>query len=480
MTCACFVLLLASLVASPALAQEGLSLSASADASGVDAEASTTRSPGPGAVADRLGATAGTAEVGMYWGVFLPSAKHELYDPDPTKARFGQHPFEKVTPTLGLRGAWLPLRVLALEAEASLFPTQTRDTSQDVNVFALRGHAMLMAPTENIVPFLLVGGGLLGVSSEPDVLGSDIDTAFHVGVGAKAYITRAVALRLDVRDDITSGFADAKDVMHWEVLLGFSLIAGRAEPPAPPAPPPDSDGDGIDDAHDVCKDAAGPAPDGCPSPPDGDQDGIPDASDACPTLAGPANADAAKNGCPPPPDADGDGVPDATDACPELAGDAPDGCLADGDADGLPDRDDKCPTEPETKNGFEDTDGCPDELPKEVQAFTGVIQGIVFAANKATIRPESFAKLDEAVKVLTDYPALRLEISGHTDTSGDVARNTALSQQRADAVMAYFVGKGLAAERLSAVGKGSSEPIGDNATREGRAKNRRIEFKILQ
>ncbi len=451
MTRAYLALLFASVLASPALAQD----------------------------AERLGATAGTAEVGLYWGVFLPSAKHELYDPDVTQLRFGQHPLEKVTPTLGLRAAWLPVQVLALEAEAGLFPTQTRDTSEGANVFALRAHAMLMAPTEVVVPFVLVGGGLLGVSSEPDVLGSDIDTALHVGLGAKAYITRAVALRLDVRDDITSGLADEKGIMHWEVLLGFCLVAGRDEPQKP-VPPPDRDGDGIDDATDQCKDTAGPAPDGCPPPPDGDQDGIPDPTDACPSVAGPANADVTKNGCPPPPDTDGDGVPDANDACPALAGDAPNGCVADGDNDGLPDRDDKCATEPELMNGFEDDDGCPDELPQAVKAFTGVIEGIVFAANKATIRPESFTKLDEAVKVLTEYPALKMEISGHTDTSGDATRNTTLSQERADAVKAYFVGKGLTAERLSSVGKGSSEPLGDNATREGRAKNRRIEFKIVQ
>jgi OOP family OmpA-OmpF porin len=207
---------------------------------------------------------------------------------------------------------------------------------------------------------------------------------------------------------------------------------------------------------------------------------VSDASDACPTAAGVPDADQAKNGCPPPPDADGDGVPDASDACPGVVGDAPNGCLSDGDEDGIVDRDDKCATEPETKNGFEDADGCPDELPTEVQAFTGVIQGIVFAANKATIRPESFGKLDEAVKVLSAYPALALEISGHTDTSGDAARNTTLSQERAEAVKEYFVGKGVAAERLTAVGRGSDAPLGDNATREGRATNRRIEFKIVQ
>jgi outer membrane protein OmpA-like peptidoglycan-associated protein len=469
------------LAASPAFAQVSLSASASTD-SGASA---SDDSSAPAAASDApaspgYGSEADTWEVGLLFGLFMPSAKHELYDPDGSKPRLGHHKLEKVTPELGLRAEYLPWRVLGIEAEAVLLPSQTRDTNQGVNIFALRGHLMLAAPTDYIVPFLVVGGGLLGVSSEDTALGSETDLAMHVGLGAKAYVTRELALRLDVRDNLSNGTGKGKAAMHWEALLGFSLVAGRAA--LPPPPPPDSDGDGIDDAKDKCKDASGPAPDGCPPPPDADGDGVPDATDACPNAAGPADAtDEKKNGCPPPPpDADGDGVPDATDACPQLAGDAANGCIADEDGDGIRDTEDKCAKEPETKNGFEDKDGCPDELPEAVKKFTGVIEGIVFDANKATIRPTSFAKLDEAVKVLTEFVELRMEISGHSDTSGNAEKNTQLSKERAESVKAYFVSKGVAAERVEAVGMGSSAPIADNATKDGRAKNRRIEFKVLQ
>jgi OOP family OmpA-OmpF porin len=141
---------------------------------------------------------------------------------------------------------------------------------------------------------------------------------------------------------------------------------------------------------------------------------------------------------------------------------------------------DKCPEQPETKNGFEDADGCPDELPKEVAKFSGVIKGIQFDFGKATIRRESNKLLDEAVKVLQTYPELRIQISGHTDNVGEPAKNLELSQARADSVKAYFTGKGIDAGRIETRGAGETEPVADNATDAGRQQNRRIEFKLLQ
>jgi OOP family OmpA-OmpF porin len=173
-------------------------------------------------------------------------------------------------------------------------------------------------------------------------------------------------------------------------------------------------------------------------------------------------------------------VTDADDKCPGVIGDGPDGCLQDSDGDGILNRDDKCADKPETKNGFEDADGCPDELPEAVKKYTGAIPGISFDANKATIKATSFATLDEAAKVLVDYPSLRVEISGHTDTSGKAERNVQLSGERAEAVKTYLAGKGVAAERIQTRGAGPNEPVGDNKTAAGRAANRRIEFKLVQ
>jgi len=451
------VTILSLTLAAPALAQESVSLSTEAASS-----------------SDR----GGTVELGIFGGVLLPSAKHELYDPNDDLPGFGHHPLAKVAPDFGLRFAYVPVDVFALEAEAALMPTKTRDTSQKVTAYAARAHLMLMAPTEVIVPFLVAGGGVLGESSDAAVLGSDNDPELHVGIGAKAYVTRGFLLRLDLRDNFSRGYLDRKVAMHWEALLGVSLVLGQSEPPKPA----DTDGDGIPDRDDKCQLDPGPAPDGCPPappPPDSDGDGILDPSDACPNSAGPANEDPQKNGCPPPPDRDGDGVPDERDACPDVPGDGPDGCPADTDGDGILDRDDKCVNEAETKNGFEDADGCPDEVPQAVQAFMGVIEGITFDTNKATIRKSSFKTLDAAAKILTDYPSLRLEVSGHTDSSGKAERNDELSKERAEAVRDYLLGKGIASDRLEAVGHGSTMPIADNKTSKGRAQNRRIEFKVL-
>jgi len=114
-----------------------------------------------------------------------------------------------------------------------------------------------------------------------------------------------------------------------------------------------------------------------------------------------------------------------------------------------------------------------------VQQFTGVIEGIYFDTAKSSIRDKSFARLDEAAKVLLDYPSLRVKITGHTDNKGTPGYNVKLSQSRADSVKNYLVHKGIDASRIATHGVGPDEPIESNKTRDGRAKNRRIEFELL-
>jgi len=460
-------------------AQGGLSLQAGTD-TGVTAAASGDADPGrePDAA---YGPPWGTApmsfELGVYWGAFIPSGKHELYNASNRDIIYQK--LEYVTPELGLRLAWFPHPVFGIEAEGALLPSQTRQTDQALNLWTARGHVILQAPTKTIVPFILGGGGVIGLSSESDVLGNDIDGALHFGAGVKAYVTKNLALRLDGRGSVMSGYGADTRSLHWEGLLGASVVLGR---PEPPAPPPDADGDGVHDQNDHCPQLAGVPPLGCPPPPpDEDGDGVPDADDRCPGVAGVASENAEKNGCPlPPPDADGDGVPDADDKCPGVIGDGPDGCLQDTDNDHIPNRDDKCADQPETRNGYDDEDGCPDELPEQVRKFTGAIKGIVFESGKAVIRPESFATLNDAAKVLAEYQALRVEISGHTDSTGTVEKNLQLSKDRAEAVKTYLTGRGIASERIETRGAGPNEPVADNATKTGRTLNRRIEFKLIQ
>jgi outer membrane protein OmpA-like peptidoglycan-associated protein len=163
-----------------------------------------------------------------------------------------------------------------------------------------------------------------------------------------------------------------------------------------------------------------------------------------------------------------------------VKGDGPDGCLLDSDGDSIPDQKDKCPKKPETPNGFQDQDGCPDELPKEVARFSGTIKGIYFAKNSAKIRRRSYRILNRAIAVLKKYPKLRIKVRGHTDNRGKHKHNMRLSSARAQAIKTYLVGKGIAGSRIETEGVGPKEPVASNKRSAGRAKNRRIEFKILR
>jgi OOP family OmpA-OmpF porin len=319
----------------------------------------------------------------------------------------------------------------------------------------------------------LAGGvGKLGAIGE--TVGNDADVAWHFGIGAKLALTHALSLRFDARDNLTAKTGGEGQAHSFEVLLGLTAVIERARK-QPPAPPADTDHDGVLDRDDKCPAELGVAPSGCPADTDGDS--VLDRDDYCPKEAGPA-----PKGCPIiDTDPDKDGVPLPCDACPEEAGVKPDGCpIRDTDSDGIFDDKDKCVKEPETKNGFEDEDGCPDTIPEKIKKFTGVVEGIYFDQGKATIRKQSTPKLDGAANVLKEFPSISLEISGHTSSEGDKAFNAKLSQERADAVKQWLVEKGIPSDRIKTRGVGADEPIADNKTAAGRTKNRRIEFKVVQ
>ena len=118
-------------------------------------------------------------------------------------------------------------------------------------------------------------------------------------------------------------------------------------------------------------------------------------------------------------------------------------------------------------------------VPIEVGA-TIRLNNIFFETGKADLKKESFSELDRVVEFLKDNPNVKIELSGHTDNVGDKAFNKNLSQKRADTVMQYIISKGINVARLTGKGYGMEKPVADNATEEGRALNRRVEFTILE
>ncbi|MCR5351923.1 MAG: OmpA family protein [Bacteroidales bacterium] len=105
-----------------------------------------------------------------------------------------------------------------------------------------------------------------------------------------------------------------------------------------------------------------------------------------------------------------------------------------------------------------------------------VTYAITFDTGKATLKPESTVEINRITELMKKDASLKFEVQGHCDSTGSDAVNDPLSQKRAEAIVAALVQNGIAAERLTAVGKGSHSPIADNSTDEGRAKNRRVEF----
>lgn len=250
----------------------------------------------------------------------------------------------------------------------------------------------------------------------------------------------------------------------------------------------DSDGDGLIDAVDQCpeepEDVDGFSDaDGCPDL-DNDGDGVLDIRDMCARIPEDHDNWEDEDGCPDP-DNDSDGISDGTDDCPNEGGPrSNNGCPdQDQDHDGIADANDQCPTEPETRNDYLDSDGCPDTKPGKVvvtKTRVEITETIQFETGSATLLSSSFRVLDDVVQVLEDAPEMKLRIEGHTDSQGSESTNLDLSRERATSVRVYLESKSVSPGRLEAIGKGEEVPIDTNRTANGRARNRRVEFHILQ
>jgi outer membrane protein OmpA-like peptidoglycan-associated protein len=231
----------------------------------------------------------------------------------------------------------------------------------------------------------------------------------------------------------------------------------------------DSDRDGVVDPQDRCANTpAGTQVDATGCPPDADRDGVPDTADQCASTPAGVRVDVT-NGCPV--DADGDGVLNAQDTCPSTpAGVAVNasGCPTDSDADGVADASDACAGTPAGTKV--DATGCPEAAPI-------VLTGVTFLSGSAKLTLNSQGPLNRAVQELQQRPDTRWVIEGHTDNVGNREANIRLSKARADAVRAYFVSKGVAANRLTTIGIGPDQPVTTNDSAEGRAQNRRVQLR---
>lgn len=300
-------------------------------------------------------------------------------------------------------------------------------------------------------------------------------TPFEVLGGFKARLFDRLVMGLAAGPGLSRGIG-SPDVR----LVG---TIGISPPRHRPPQDGDQDKDGLLDSVDKCPTAPEDLDsfqdqDGCPDP-DNDGDKILDTADECPNSAEDLDGFQDENGCPDP-DNDGDGIADKDDACPDDYGIAKfKGCPPpDADNDGVPDEVDNCPHEP----GPKEYAGCKiQQQAKLTGTQIELLTQVHFATGSARILDSSKAILDDLASILSNHPEiLRVRIEGHTDSRGAASYNRQLSQRRSESVRTQLEQRGIAPQRMVAVGYGEDRPIASNDTQEGRAHNRRVAFEIEQ
>jgi outer membrane protein OmpA-like peptidoglycan-associated protein len=303
-----------------------------------------------------------------------------------------------------------------------------------------------------------------------------VDAASKLTVGPEASLTSVFANDASLFDPRSTGLL---------VLLGFRYRPADAWVVGVSGGPSVGQSAGSADFRTMAFVAFSPEKE--PPPPDRDSDRVPDATDACPELAGVPSSDPVMDGCPDlPRDADGDAVPDSFDACPGEAGiptgdRRTHGCppSVDTDGDSIVDRVDACPAVAGVRSSEPAHHGCPPPRAEVASEKIAISEQVQFETGTAVLRPDSDPVLSDVARILKAHPEIeRVQIQGHTDDKGTDEYNRELSQRRAESVLRWLVEHGVAAGRLEAKGMGRSHPIADNATEEGRAKNRRVEFLI--
>lgn len=324
-------------------------------------------------------------------------------------------------------------------------------------------------------PYATVGGGYVW-------MGKFGASTFNGGLGINLWFSDYVGLNLETKYKHTF---ESNIAQHFQHSIGVVVKFGGIDTDGDgvydkfDACPevfglaeyqgcPDSDSDGIIDSKDDCPNTAGLATlNGCP---DADGDGIADKDDACPNAKGTKD----NKGCP---DTDGDGVLDKNDACPNVVGPAENkGCpWPDTDGDGVLDKDDNCVD----KAGPASNNGCPEINTTEVAKLEELFKMVSFETGKDVFTEETPSKLTVAAKIMIEYSTAKFSISGHADSTGSKKSNQDLSERRAERVKNFLESKGVSSSNLTSKGFGEDMPIASNNTRLGRAKNRRVEVKLV-
>jgi outer membrane protein OmpA-like peptidoglycan-associated protein len=325
-----------------------------------------------------------------------------------------------------------------------------------------------------VSPYLSLGMGVMRWDSNfrPSEmqLEKQWDPAFGACAGLDIFLNCVAALDFNVKyrfmltDNVDMIGTGSDDDQHLFVGAGVTWYPGGGG---------DSDGDGVNDCEDMCPDTPlGCMVDkyGCPK--DSDGDGVCDGVDKCPET--PKGCMVDKYGCPK--DSDGDGVCDGMDMCPDtnpycMVDER--GCPKDSDGDGVCDGLDDCfNTPPGTEV---DENGCSVERPE-----LSDIEAIRFSFDDVTIKPIPNPTLDYVWDVIRRYPEAVIVITGYTDSVGSEEYNMKLGRRRAQAAKDYLVSKGSPPGRLRIRSRGENDPVASNATPEGRAQNRRIEFRVAE
>jgi len=347
------------------------------------------------------------------------------------------------------------------------YTKQENNTSEYINEFEGSLHIRPINDDHVLSPFLSAGIGV-GNYSGGWATYAPLGGGLQINMMGEGYIF----LQANYRATFKSSLLDNN--MFYSLGFTQTISAPRVKKPEALPPPPvveikDRDKDGVVDSLDACPDLAGLAQfNGCP---DTDGDGIPDKDDKCPGVAGTTKY----QGCPIP-DTDGDGINDEADKCPDVAGVAKYlGCpIPDRDNDGVNDEADKCPD----LAGDRANNGCPvvkEEVKKRAEYAAS---HIYFATASYVLLKKSNKGLDDVVQLMMADRGLRLSVNGYTDNTGKPEKNQLLSEQRAGAVRKYLLSKGIAEERIVATGFGQADPVADNKTAAGRARNRRVELKL--